>query len=116
MAQTVKSLPAMQEIWGLSLGREDSLEKGMATHTSILAWRIPMDGGSWQVTVHAVIELDTTERISHTHNLLQLLLVNCNYYNDKLFLWKFTKDCIVNPCFIMWIIQGCNTINWAEEF
>ena len=37
----VKSLPAMQEIQVLSLGEEDSLEKGMATHSSILAWRIP---------------------------------------------------------------------------
>ena len=41
MAQTVKNLPAMQEIWVQSLGREDPLEKGMATHSSILAWRTP---------------------------------------------------------------------------
>ena len=41
MAQTVKNLPAMQEIWVLSLGRENPLKKGMATHSSILAWRIP---------------------------------------------------------------------------
>ena len=37
----VKNLPAMQETWVRSLGWEDSLEKGMATHSSILAWRIP---------------------------------------------------------------------------
>ena len=37
----VKTLPAMQETWGRSLGQEDLLEKGMATHSSILAWRIP---------------------------------------------------------------------------
>ena len=41
VAQTVKSLPATQETWVRSLGREDPLEKGMATHFSILAWRIP---------------------------------------------------------------------------
>ena len=41
MAQTVKNLPAMQETWVQSLGGEDPLEKGMATHSSILAWRIP---------------------------------------------------------------------------
>ena len=41
VAQTVKNLPAMQEIWVCSLGREDSLEKGMTTHFSIPAWRIP---------------------------------------------------------------------------
>ena len=41
MAQTVKNLPAVQETWVPSLGREDPLEEGMATHSSILAWRIP---------------------------------------------------------------------------
>ena len=41
MAQTVKNLPVMQEAWVQSLGQEDPLEKEMATHSSILAWRIP---------------------------------------------------------------------------
>ena len=41
VAQTVKNLPAMQKTWVQSLGGEDPLEKGMATHSSILAWRIP---------------------------------------------------------------------------
>ena len=41
VAQTVKSLPAMQETQVRSLGQEDPLEKGMATHPSVLAWRIP---------------------------------------------------------------------------
>ena len=41
VAQTVKNLPAMQETWVRSLGWEDPLEEGMATHSSILAWRIP---------------------------------------------------------------------------
>ena len=41
VAQTVKNLPVMQGTWVGSLGREESLEKGMATHSSILAWRIP---------------------------------------------------------------------------
>ena len=41
MAQMVKRLPAMRETWVQSLGQEDPLEKEMATHTSILAWRIP---------------------------------------------------------------------------
>ena len=41
VAQTVKRLPAMQETWVLSLRQEDLLEKEMATHSSILAWRIP---------------------------------------------------------------------------
>ena len=41
VAQTAKNLPAMQKTWVLFLGREDPLEEGMATHSSILAWRIP---------------------------------------------------------------------------
>jgi len=41
VVQTVKNLPAMQETWVRSLGQEDPLEKGMATHSSILVWRIP---------------------------------------------------------------------------
>ena len=41
MAQTVKTPPAMQETWVRSLGWEDSMEKGTATHSSILAWKIP---------------------------------------------------------------------------
>ena len=43
VAQTAKNPPAMQETWVRSLGWEDPLEEGMATHSSILAWRIPMD-------------------------------------------------------------------------
>ena len=37
-----------------TLDQEDLLEKGMATHSSILAWRIPMDRGAWQATVHGI--------------------------------------------------------------
>ena len=50
MAQTVKNLPAVQETRVQSLGLEDLLEKGMATHSSILAWRIPWT----QEPVHGV--------------------------------------------------------------
>ena len=41
VAQMVKNLPAMQKTWIQSIGQEDTLEKGMATHSSILAWEIP---------------------------------------------------------------------------
>ena len=54
VAQLVKNLPAMQETWVRFLGREDPLEKEMAIHSSILAWRIPMDSGAWQATVYGV--------------------------------------------------------------
>ena len=54
VAQTVKIPPAVWETWIQSMSWEEPLEKGKATLSSILAWRIPMDRGAWQVTVHAV--------------------------------------------------------------
>jgi len=54
VAQTVKNQPAMKETWVQSLGWEDPLEEGMATHSSIPAWRIPMDRAAWWATVHGV--------------------------------------------------------------
>ena len=50
----VENVPAMWETWVQSLGWEDPLEEGMATHSSILAWRILMDRGAWWATVHGV--------------------------------------------------------------
>ena len=58
VSQTVKNLPAMRETWGCW---EDSLEEGVATHSNMLVWRIPMDRGAcpWGCK-----ELDTTEQLS----------------------------------------------------
>ena len=50
----VKNLPTVRETWVRSLGWKDPLEKGMATHSSILAWRIPTDRGAWQAAVLGV--------------------------------------------------------------
>ena len=49
-------------MWVQSLGREDPLEKGMATRSSIRAWRIPMDRGAWRVTVHRIAKSQTRLR------------------------------------------------------
>ena len=54
VAQRVKHLPEMLETWVQSLGGEDLLEKGTATHSNILAWRISMDRGAWQATIHVL--------------------------------------------------------------
>ena len=59
VAQRVKSLPVMQETQVQSLGQEGPLEEEMATHCSNLAWRIPMDRGAWQATVHGVTKSRT---------------------------------------------------------
>ena len=63
-AQTVKNLSAMWATWVKSLGWENSMEEGMATHSRILARRIPMDREVWWVTVFVISESDTTERLS----------------------------------------------------
>ena len=64
VAPTVENLPAMQETWVLSLGWEDLLEKGMATYSSILAWRIPWteEHGGLRI-VHGVSKSQT--QLSH---------------------------------------------------
>ena len=54
VTQLVKNLPAIQETWIQTLDQEDPLEKRMATNSSILAWRIPMDRGAWWATVQRV--------------------------------------------------------------
>ena len=59
MAQTGKDPPAMQETQVQSLCQEDPLEKVMATHSSILAWRIPMDREAWWATVYGVTKSQT---------------------------------------------------------
>ena len=60
MAQIVKNSPAMWETWVLSLGWEDPVEEGMATHSSILAWRIPMDREARWATVHGAAKSQTS--------------------------------------------------------
>ena len=59
VAQLVKNPPAMRETWVQSLGWEDPLEEGMATHPSILARRIPKDRGAWRAAVHGVTKSQT---------------------------------------------------------
>ena len=62
MALMVENLSAMQETWVQSLGQEDPLEEGMATQSSILAWRIPVDRGAWQAAVLEVVKSQTQLR------------------------------------------------------
>ena len=71
-------------IW--SLGWEDPLEEGIATHSSILAWRIPMDKGASRATVHGVTKSQTwLKRLSmHTHHSLSSSLISGPVRNSKL--------------------------------
>ena len=81
VAQSVKNLPATWETWVPSLGWEDPLEEGMATHSSILAWRFPKDRGAWWAVVHTVAELNSTEwhstvLLSITHTICPTERIN----------------------------------------
>ena len=85
MAQMVKNPPAMQETWVRSLGQEDSLEKGMATHFSILAWRIP-----W-TQKPCVLQSMGSQRVGHDWVTNYFFLFFLRYWLDtspkNLFKW-----------------------------
>ena len=89
VGQTVKCLPAMLETRVRSLGQEDALEKEMATPSSILVLKNPMDRGAWWATVHGVTKSDMTEQPAraHTHTqhesrntYLSIPTISCTYY------------------------------------
>ena len=76
-AQMVKNLPALQETRVRSLGRQNPLEKkGMAPHSSLLAWKISMDRGAWRATVHGVTKSRTRlSQLSTQYSFLGLVMV-----------------------------------------
>ena len=77
VAQMVKNLPAMLKTWIRSLGLEDPLEEGMATHSSILVWRIPRTEEPGGATVHGVAkESHMTQRLNNNHT-------EPGWYQDK---------------------------------
>ena len=87
MVKKKKNLPAMQEMWVQSLGREDPLEKGMATHSSILSWRIPWTEkagrlqslGSQRVGQDLVTEQQQVSKDKITEFKLKLYLLSPRY-------------------------------------
>ena len=81
VAQRLKHLPAMQETWVRSLGREDPLEKEMATHSSILVWRIPWTEEPGGYSPRSRKESDTTERLHfHFHFYLYIIFTFSHPY------------------------------------
>ena len=70
VVQQVKNPPAMQETWVQSLGCEDPLEKGMATHSSILTWRIPWTEEPGGLQSMGSQRVDTTERLSPAQHVM----------------------------------------------
>ena len=74
VAQTIKNPPAMHETWVGSLGWEDPLEESMATHSSILAWKIPMDRSAWWATVHRSQRVRHNWATKHTVQVLKYIV------------------------------------------
>ena len=67
VTQTVKRLPATRETWIQSLGHENALEKEIATHSSIFAWRIPWTEGPGVLQSMGVTKLDMTEQLKNNN-------------------------------------------------
>ena len=94
----------MQETWVRSLGWDNPLEEGMATHSSILAWRIPVEGGAWWAIVHGVTKSQTRlSDFTFTFKVIKTLLAN------KLF-QKLTR-CIYGCCWDKAVPFACK---WEE--
>ena len=85
-------LPAMWETWVRSLGWEDPLEEGMATQSSILAWRIPMDRGAWGATVHGVAKSRTQLKRLSSHT-------SKNNLRAPWTSWSTAAKCTEKGCF-----------------
>ena len=83
VAPMVKNSRAMQETWVWSLGWEDPVEESMATHSSILAWRIPLNRGPWQATVHGVTK-SRTQLSTAQHP--DIYIIKCDIIFKSLFL------------------------------
>ena len=90
VAPWVNNLPAVQEtqemrVWPLR--QEGPLEEGMATHTCILGWRIPLDGAAWRATVHSIEKSQTRLKWLSTHMIVKRSVVGLAHiysiYKDK---------------------------------
>ena len=86
MAQVVKNLPAMRETQVPSLGQKDSLEKEMATHSSILSWKVPWTEGPHRLQSMGLQESDTIEVIEYN---LYLLAFQVEVIMEQLILNRF---------------------------
>ena len=121
MAQRLKHLPPMQETWVQSLGREDPLEKEMATHSSILAWRIPWTEepcrlqctGSQRVrhdwvtspyddSRSSLLIISGTMDVESCQNIfLYLVRWSYNFYVQLVMRWSYWLNCwLTHPCLL----------------
>ena len=97
VAQAVKNLPETQETWVRFLGWEDPLEEGMATHWSILAWRIPMDRRVWWATVQGVQRFGHNWVTKHNNSLfiylpIYFLIIFSVYGHSQVAIFEVYKE------------------------
>ena len=107
---------------GLIPGLGRSPEEGMATHSCILAWRIPMDRGAWQATVHGVAKswtwLKWLGMVKHSKNLQSALSLALGLLNLKYS--KFEKEMATHSHILAWIIRqteepgGLESMGWKR--
>ena len=86
MAHTVKNLSAMWETRVRSLGQEDPLEKGIATHSSTVAWRIP-----WKWSLMSFSPWDHKEQLRHTHTHTQTVRISLDIPHRLSSKWKWSQ-------------------------
>ena len=114
MSQMVKNLPMMQETWVWSLGQEDPLEKGMATHSCILAWRIPWteEPGGLQSMGSQRIRYDWVTNTSLQNLYVFLRFTDLWFFVDNLcdekslFIYLFLA--MQDLCCCLWAFSGCS--------
>ena len=124
MAQPVKNLPAMQETWIWSLGWEDPLEKGMTTHSSILAWEIPwkeQPGWLQSIGLQRVGHYWATKHThTHTHTFIGKEKKKLNWGLTSCFSIKpetthSRQTLIISKCGTIWAsvcVHECNSCQW----
>ena len=115
-AQLVKNLPAVQKTWVWSLGQEDPLEKGIETHFSILAWRIP-----WTEEPGGLQSMGS-QRVSHdwvtssfTFFQVSAKLVNVRWWQTRKIIWPSNRHwgVLEGVLFLFLFYEGSNTIKFV---
>ena len=100
----VKRLPTMQEIQVQSLGQEDPLEKEMAIHSSVHAWKSPMDRGAWWATVQGL----TKSRTLHFHIIICVYILYVHYTYANVYIYVYINMCMY--MFVYVYIRVCLSV------
>ena len=79
-------------MWVQSLGQEDPLEEGLATHSSILAWKTSMDRGAWRATIHGVTKSWTQLKQPSMHARTGDMIRHCNAVEERGFLFALKPE------------------------